>query len=139
MGSSARNKSKVYHLALLEDLPSLIKDNVQKSDVDKYQETTAKQIEILQGKLAKEHDSKNEIIFWYIFTVLFLLDCLAFEHINTFIGVFGLLLMEVVALVCAANKLGQEHALQLLIWVKNIIEKVASKNNKESNKENSAN
>ena len=71
MGSTVKNKSKLIHLSLINDLPDIIKYNVEKSDDDKYQETTAKQIEILQDKLAKTQDSKNEIIFWYIFTVFF--------------------------------------------------------------------
>ena len=130
--NNSEDKSQVVRLAVLKDLPNIIKDNVQKSDVDEYQKTTAKQLEILQGELAKEKDRKNEIIFWYIFTVIFLVDCFAFEHITTFTGVLGMLLMEVVALICAANELGQEHALQLLIWAKNIIERAVSKSNKDS-------
>lgn len=122
MGSTVKNKSKGIYLSLIDDLPDIIKYNVEKSDDDKYQETTAKQIEILQDKLAKVQDSRNEIIFWYIFTVLFLIDCFVFEHISSLLGIFGLLLMEVVALISAANKLGQENALKLLNWVKIIIE-----------------
>lgn len=53
MESTTKNKSKVIHLSLINDLPDIIKYNVEKSDDDKYQETTAKQIEILQDKLAK--------------------------------------------------------------------------------------
>lgn len=122
MGNTVKNKSKGIYLSLIDDLPDIIKYNVEKSDDDKYQETTAKQIEILQDKLAKVQDSRNEIIFWYIFTVLFLIDCFVFEHISSLLGIFGLLLMEVVALISAANKLGQENALKLLNWVKIIIE-----------------
>ena len=54
--------------------------------------------------------------------MLFLIDCFVFEHISSLLGIFGLLLMEVVALISAANKLGQENALKLLNWVKIIIE-----------------
>lgn len=127
MANSVKNKSKLIHLSLINNLPEIIKYNVEKSDDDKYQETTAKQIEILQDKLAKLQDSRNEIIFWYIFTVLFLIDCFVFEHISSSLGILGLLLMEVVALICAANKLGQENALKLLNWLKNIIENFALK------------
>ncbi len=130
MGSTAKNKPKLIHLSLINDLPDIIKYNVEKSDDDKYQETTAKQIEILQDKLAKAQDSKNEIIFWYIFTVFFLLDCLVFIHMSSSLGIFGLLLMEVVALICAANKLGQDNALKLLSWCKNMIEGFILRNNK---------
>ena len=127
MGSSMKTKSKLIHLRLIDDLPNIIKYNVEKSDDDKYQETTAKQIEALQAKLAKLQDSKNKIIFWYIFTVLFLIDCFMFEHINNYFGILGLLIMEVVALICAANELGQENALKWLNWCKTIIEDLISK------------
>lgn len=41
MGSTAKNKSKLIHLSLINDLPDIIKYNVEKSDDDKYQETTS--------------------------------------------------------------------------------------------------
>ena len=74
MESTTKNKSKVIHLSLINDLPDIIKYNVEKSDDDKYQETTAKQIEILQDKLAKANDTINNYKFWlYLFCSLLLI------------------------------------------------------------------
>lgn len=136
MESTARNRTELPPIKILEmsqqtqildELPDILRHNIEKSD-NKYNENTAKQIEILQNQLAKAQDTINEHMFWYIFTVMFLVDCVMLEHISSTIGIICLFLMEFVALICAAKKLGQENALQLLYLAKTMIENFVTKN-----------
>ena len=112
-----------HHVELrYNDLASrIIKDNIDKIPIDTYLEKQSKQIETLQEALAKERDAKNELIFWFIFFGVMVFDALAFRDISAFSALL-LVLLELVGLPCLAIKFGQERALQLLMWLKNLIE-----------------
>lgn len=115
-----KENSNVVRIQSLSDLQGIVQNNVKEED--RYQKKTAEQIEILQNRLAKEHDDKNQILFWSIFGGILLLNCVVFQHIQSNLAIFGILVMEFVAISCSANKLGQENALKLLNWLKNMAE-----------------
>ena len=108
----------------LEQLPDIIQYNVKEADKDRYQETTAKQIEVLQDKLSKANDTINEYKFWSIFLFFFVTDVAVVLCDK---GIFWLLILELVPLICAAKRYGQEDALRIIIWVKNIVEAIILK------------
>ena len=112
-----------HHVELRYNDPAsrIIKDNIDKIPIDAYLEKQSKQIETLQEALAKEHDAKNELIFWFIFFGVVVFDALAFRGIPAFSALL-LILLELVGLPCLAINFGQERALQLLMWLKNLIE-----------------
>lgn len=118
------NTSKIISL---DQLPDIIKYNVEAADNDKYQETTAKQIEVLQDKLSKANDTINEYKFWSIFLFFFVTDVAVIICDR---GIFWLLILELIPLICAAKHYGQEDALRIIYWVKNIIENLVTKKQK---------
>ncbi len=124
MGSSMKNKSKLIHLSLINDLPNIIKYNVEKSDDDKYQETTAKQIEALQAKLAKANETINNYKFWIIFALFFVADLIVAVLGK---GLIWLILFELIPISCAAKAYGQEEALRLITWFKGLVEDCITK------------
>ncbi len=124
MGRAEKNKSKLIHLSLINDLPNIIKYNVEKSDDDKYQETTAKQIEILQDKLAKANDTINNYKFWTIFFLFFVADLVVAIFGS---GLIWLILFEMIPISCAAKFYGQEEALRLITWFKGVVEECVAK------------
>ena len=56
-----KENSNVVRIQSLSDLQGIVQNNVKEED--RYQKKTAEQIEILQNRLAKEHDDKNQILF----------------------------------------------------------------------------
>ena len=120
MNTANKKKSNIVHITIEDELHDALKA-VTKSE-STYQEKTAKQLEALQDRLAKEHDSKNRILFWSIFGGILLLNCIVFQHIASNLAIFSISVMDFVLISCSANTLGQENALKLLNWIKNLIE-----------------
>ena len=112
-----------HHLVLKynDSTSKIIKNNVDKIRIDAYLEKQSQLIETLQEKLAKEHDAKNELSFWFIFFGVVMFDALIFRDMPAFSSLL-IVLLELAALPCLAVKFGQERALQLLMWLKNLIE-----------------
>ncbi len=112
MKQQTKKNSNIIQIERMNNLSEILNSNIKNED--EYQELTAKQIEILQDKLTKAIDSKNEILFWSIFIILGLIDCIVMERISNSVFTIFICSMEIVGLICAAKKLGQEDALKLL-------------------------
>jgi hypothetical protein len=134
MKQQTKKNSNIIQIERMNNLSEILNSNIKNED--EYQELTAKQIEILQDKLTKAIDSKNEILFWSIFIILGLIDCIVMERISNSVFTIFICSMEIVGLICAAKKLGQEDALKLLDWLKNIVDSWTTRTHKENtNKE----
>ena len=114
------NNSKSYESE--SSLDRIIDDNVN----NLIEENNAKQIEILQEELAGVRDGRDERIFWLLIVIVILFDCLAFQNLPI-IGIILVFTLEIPCLICAGKRLGQDEALELLTWVKTMLEKILTK------------
>ena len=90
-------------------------NEIENFDKSRYE----KQIETLQRKLDELEDLHKESVFWFIFIIIILIDIIGLDgnHLKTLI----IALFELVGLIGAAEKYGQEKILKLFYEIKNLI------------------